>query len=74
MWINRSRLDELAERELLFEARIKELENIICPAEQHDYAIVSEKASVIGGYGTTIYDRRYVCKKCLKAFESSDFV
>ena len=62
----------LAGRELIFKARIKELENILCPAEQHDYAIASEEMHIIDGHGTAIYSRRYVCKRCLKAIERDD--
>ena len=60
---------KLVEREMLFKARIKELENILCPGEQHDYAMVSEEMHILDGYGTTAYTRRYVCRKCLKAVE-----
>ena len=70
MIISRSRI---AERELLFKTRIKELENIICPAEQHDYAVASEEIHIIDGHGTMLYSRRYVCKRCLKAIERNDF-
>ena len=62
----------LAERELLFKARIKELENILCPAEQHDYAIAVEESHCLDGRGTMLYSRRYVCKRCLKAIERND--
>ena len=65
---------KLREREMLFKARIKELENIICPAEQHDYEVVGEEMHIIDGYGTTIYSRRYVCKRCLKAIEREEYV
>lgn len=71
MWISRSRL---VERELLFKARIKELENILCPAERHDYAVAGEEMHIIDGHGTTIYSRRYVCKRCLKAIERDEYV
>ena len=62
----------LAEREFLFKARIKELENILCPAEQHDYAVADEEMHIIDGCGTAIYSRRYVCKRCLKVMERDD--
>lgn len=55
-------------------ARIKELENIICPAQQHSYIEVSKKSDVIDGYGTVVYHRRYVCKKCLREYEETDYV
>lgn len=71
MLISRSRL---AERELLFKTRIKELENILCPAEQHEYAVAGEEMHIIDGYGTVIYSRRYVCKRCLKAIERDEYV
>lgn len=71
MWISKVKL---AEREAYCAARIKELENIICPAEQHDYAVAEEKMDVIDGHGTTLFHRRYVCKRCLKKVISADFV
>jgi hypothetical protein len=61
------------ERELLLRARIKELENIICPAEVHDWQLVSERFDVIDGYGTLMNSRRYVCKRCLLVRERTDF-
>ena len=62
-----------AERELLLKARIKELENILCPGELHDWQLVSERFDVIDGYGSLINRRRYVCKRCLLARERTDF-
>lgn len=56
------------------QARIEALENILCPAEQHDYAVASEEMHIIDGYGTIIYSRRYVCKRCLKAMERNEYV
>lgn len=53
--------------------RIKELENIICPAEQHDYALADETIHVVDGHGTTVFSRRYVCKRCLKAKERDEY-
>jgi hypothetical protein len=57
-----------------YEARIKELENIICPAEQHGYVVAVEKSEVIDGHGTTLYHRRYVCKRCMKEIKRTDFI
>lgn len=62
------------ERELLLKMRIKELENIICPAELHDWQRVSENHIVVDGYGTEIYVRRYVCKRCLQADERTEAI
>lgn len=59
-------------RETLLKCRIKELENIICPAEQHDFVVVDEKMDIIDGYGSAVYHRRYVCKRCLKAVEKTE--
>ena len=64
---------KIKERELLYKARIKELENVICPGEQHDYALVDE-TKVLKEYGVFVFHRRYVCKRCLKAKEGSDLV
>lgn len=54
-------------------SRIKELENILCPAEQHDFALVDKTVHVIDGYGTTVSSCRYVCKRCLKAKERDEY-
>lgn len=59
--------------EATLKARIKELENILCPAEQHDFVLVDETMHVIDGRGSTIFSRRYVCKKCLKVKERDEF-
>ena len=64
---------KVKELELLYKARIKELENVICPGEQHDYAMVDETQTA-RDYGVIVYHRRYVCKRCLKAKENSDLV
>ena len=64
---------KIKERELLYKARIKELENVICPGEQHDYALVDE-TKVLKEYGVFVFHRRYVCKRCLKAKEESDLI
>ena len=64
---------KVKECELLYKARIKELENVICPGEQHDYALVDE-TQTFRDYGVIVYHRRYVCKRCLKAKEGSDLV
>lgn len=54
--------------ELLLNARIKELENIICPAEQHDYHVVDriEHVMFTGGIPDIEYTEILVCKKCQK--------
>lgn len=62
------------ERELLLRARIKELENILCPGELHDWRRVSENHIIVDGYGTDIYVRRYVCKRCLLAQERTEAI
>lgn len=67
------RKSKTKERELLYKARIKELENIICPGEQHKYALVDE-AQIMKDYGVIVYHRRYVCERCLKAKENADFI
>ena len=63
-----------SEREAHYKFRIKELENIICPAEQHDYVMASEEMHIIDGHGTVIYDRRYVCKRCLKQMYKTEYI
>lgn len=45
--------------------RIKELEQLLCPAEQHDFVKVDRTTYVVG-YGSELHDDRYVCKRCLK--------
>lgn len=67
MWISGAELER-------YHARVKELENIICPAEQHDFHLVGEKLCITDGYGTTYRTKRYVCKKCLKEIEKEDII
>lgn len=47
------------------ENRIKELEEKICPCEQHDY-IKIEQNYFIDKYNYPSYKIRYKCKKCGK--------
>ena len=55
-------------REFEYQARIKELENIICPAEQHDFHVVDKIEHIIpsGPSADIEYTETLVCKKCLK--------
>ena len=45
--------------------RIKELEEKICPCEQHDY-IEIEKDFILLNYGNVITRIKYKCKRCGK--------
>lgn len=47
--------------------RIKELEQLLCPAEQHDFVKVHRTTHIIDAYGSALHDDKYVCKRCLKA-------
>lgn len=70
MWIFkrlRRKNEERIEERILLETRIEELENILCPAEAHEWQCVSESYHIVDGYGTGVLDRRYVCKRCLRA-------
>lgn len=53
--------------------RIRELENILCPAEQHDFVLSAEAAYVVDSHGTKILSRRYVCRRCLKVNEREEY-
>lgn len=53
--------------------RIRELENILCPYEQHDFVLSAEAAHVIDSHGTTILSRRYICRRCLKVNERDEY-
>lgn len=57
------------EREATLQARIRQLEHIICPGEQHEYCMTVENEHLIDGTGTILYTRRYVCKRCGKIIE-----
>lgn len=46
--------------------RIKELEQLLCPAEQHDYIRTSRTTHILDAYGSATHDDRYICKRCLK--------
>lgn len=60
-------------RELLLQARIKELENILCPAEQHDWREVSSTMHLLDSQGTTICTKRLVCRRCYKSIEQDEW-
>ena len=61
-------------RELELMSRIKELENLLCPAEQHDYHMVDEVEHVMyaAGMAEIEYTRVYVYKKCFKRKTTSE--
>ena len=61
------------EREAILRSRIRQLEHIICPGEQHEYCRAGEEIHVIDGHGTMIFTRRYVCKRCGKIEEREEY-
>lgn len=62
---------EKVERDVLLRCRIKELENIICPGEVHDF----KEADRTPHYGNNdvTFTVRCVCQRCLKVQERIDF-
>lgn len=46
--------------------RIRELENIICPNESHEYEVKQINYEPMDAYGNGIRTTRKVCAKCLK--------
>ena len=61
-------------RELLLQARIKELENILCPAEQHDYHEVDKTRHIVDSYGTEIFTKKFICRRCYKRVEKESWM
>lgn len=53
--------------------RIKELEQLLCPAEQHNFVKVSRTTYIIDAYGSTLHDDKYVCSRCLKVKTETDY-
>lgn len=47
-------------------ARIRELENIICPHESHEYKVTQINYIPIDGNGNDKRTTRKICVKCLK--------
>lgn len=64
--------EKLKNREIAYLNRIKELENILCPAEQHDYAVAVQQFKPLDGYGTELVWKRKVCRRCLKVIEVNE--
>lgn len=58
------------EKEILYKARIKELENLLCPGEQHDFKEVEREILGLSmdGYNLLVRHRR-VCSRCYKVEE-----
>lgn len=58
------------EKEILYKARIKELENLLCPGEMHDFKEVERE--IVGpsmdGHDVLVH-YRLVCARCYKAME-----
>lgn len=54
--------------------RIHELEEILCPCEQHDYIEVGRtlKTDCTGGIIDSWHIKKYVCKKCKKVLHKDD--
>ena len=61
------------EENIRLQNRIKELEQLLCPAEQHDFIKVSRTTHIIDAYGSALHDDRYVCRRCLKAKIEVDY-
>lgn len=65
---------ELLRNEIHLKHRIKELENLLCPAEQHEFVEVARRFSV--EYGTPCLEiktiMRMVCRRCYKTKEVID--
>lgn len=61
---------QLREKVIVQEARIRELEEILCPCEDHEW--VNAGYHFVGGTGrgdeTTVYHK--VCKRCKKRIHS----
>lgn len=53
--------------------RIKELEQLLCPAEQHNFVKVGRTTYIIDEYGSALHDDRYVCSRCLKVKIETDY-
>lgn len=45
--------------------RVSQLENIICPAEQHDYVVVETIFTYVDPMAV-IEHKRMICKKCFR--------
>lgn len=58
------------------QARVKKYGEVYTPdwVVKQMCTVVSEQSDVIDGYGTVVYHRRYVCKKCLREYEETDYV
>lgn len=58
------------QHEILLRARIKELENLLCPAEQHDFVAVNTRFQT-AGIGDVQMIKRWVCRRCLLTKEEA---
>ena len=54
------------EKIMVLQFRIKELEQILCPGENHEWKHVSSTFEY-DGVGESRDIKRYVCQRCLKA-------
>lgn len=59
---------KLKEENLRQQYRILELEELLCPCEDHDWKYVDSNVEFIGGDFMPIY--KYKCRRCLKTKES----
>jgi len=57
------------QKEIRLANRIHELEEILCPCEQHDWVKVGQKMVGGTGHGDEQCIERYVCRKCKKEKE-----
>lgn len=62
-------------REMLLNARIKELENLLCPADQHDFHVIDTIAHLVpaGASAEFEYTDVLVCKRCFKRKEKTRY-
>ena len=66
--------NKLKEENKQLKNRVHELEEILCPCEQHEYIEVGKKleTDTTGGVIDSWYKTRYICKKCKKVVIKDD--
>lgn len=69
MFIKKSKYRKLLSSNQNLQNRLKQLEEILCPCEQHEYVVVDIETTYpyMGGPSVEILDKRkLVCRRCKK--------
>lgn len=68
MMFGKKKIQELISRNSILANRVKELEDILCPCEQHEFVVagIETTYSYCGASVEVLDKRKLICRKCKK--------